>query len=782
MNFFNVTSRKFYNELRNGAAFGSNLTDFTNDLVGNVGETAQVIQVITVFTETLASDFGGVTYTDQGGGVGLLNFTGNWFNEGFSVGTSIDLVWDNGNKTASETVNAISGTQGNNLLITNANITTAGWGTSATRTDLIVTVTSAPDKLKYKYALNQLNANVNNYLSPFDGNEQAYQLTVTGVYQTMSRIGGLVSWDLGTVEAKYNGATSNVFEFEIKHTFKIPYYLDTQISNIQSLVPPNTLTSTNSYKYGFGLFMSETNFQSNRITEDVGYSGAVGYLNENFNGGVNNYAVQNLTYTNNSGTNTLEGTETTIVEFNLKNNVGNWAASQEVIIKHSKLPNGNEYENQIDSFDTIWMVDSLLQLEGAVANASSIITNCLIVINGGDPTLLDVSFSISYSASEQLLITNNNNWLLYLIVGDQTLTPYTADRVSLKIDSQVWSINEDVPGLIQGTELSFVNSWDTTKLGEATNFTGWDGDFIGCAFTFQTKAQDSAEIKSITFRLISYNSSTGDWFEINNTNISVFNGFAATQLTNPLVTTYPYQLVNSDQQNAFNITPNENFNRIIIDSVQPAPATVWQDWSGSLAFKVNWRDYVSASRPNVFYNNLEPANGLNELTSNYSNVSGYDIYGAIDLVVGSSLGADTTYRLLSDPSTILTFNNAGGTGFTAVVNYYDDNNDPTTNLYNNQNVRIEVELTHTLGVLGKLWGEIWIEAENGVNQEWRLSTHKNWTNNSNPLQPTDTLVTGNTTLIEIVSVNNLVTLICQTNNVNIIPNIVDKIRYRLGTF
>jgi hypothetical protein len=227
------------------------------------------------------------------------------------------------------------------------------------------------------------------------------------------------------------------------------------------------------------------------------------------------------------------------------------------------------------------MVDSLLQLEGAVANASSIITNCLIVINGGDPTLLDVSFSISYSASEQLLITNNNNWLLYLIVGDQTLTPYTADRVSLKIDSQVWSINEDVPGLIQGTELSFVNSWDTTKLGEATNFTGWDGDFIGCAFTFQTKAQDSAEIKSITFRLISYNSTTGDWFEINNTNISVFNGFAATQLTNPLVTTYPYQLVNSDQQNAFNITPNENFNRIIIDSVQPAPATVWQDWSGS---------------------------------------------------------------------------------------------------------------------------------------------------------------------------------------------------------
>ena len=781
MNFFNVTSRKFYNELRNGAAFGSNLTDFTNDIVGNVGETVQVIQVVTVFTEVLASDFGGISYTDQGTS-GTFVLTGNWFNEGISVGSTVQLVWDNGTKTASETVVAVSGTQGTNLITTNVNILLQGWGASVSRTDLIVTVTSAPTNIKYKYALNQLSANSNNYLSPFDNNEQAYQLTTSGVYQTMARIGGIVSWDLGTVEAKYNGATANVFEFEIKHTFKIPYYLDTQLTNIQSLVPPNTLASTNSYKYGFGLFMSETNFQSNRILEDVGLTGSIGYYNENFNGGANNYSIESLTYTNTDSTGTLEGTDTTTVAFDLKNNVGNWVATQNVIFKHSKLPSDSEYANKVDTFDTIWITDSLLQIEGALAGASSIITNCTVNIDGGDPTLMNISFDISYSASEQLLIADTKNFILSLIVGDETLAPYLSDRVNLKIDSKEWSIDTDVTGLIQGTELSFVNSWDTTKLGEATNFTGWDGDFIGCAFTFQTKAQDSAEIKNISFKLISYNSTTGDWFEINNTNISVFNGFAATQLTNPLVTTYPYQLVNSDQQNAFNIQPGENFNRIIIDSVQPAPATVWQDWGGSLAFKVNWRDYVSASRPNVFYNAAQPANGLNELTSNYSNSNGYDIYGALDLVVGSSLGVDTTYRMLSDPSTILTFDDAGGTGFTAVVNYYDDNNDPTTNLYNNQNVRIEVEFTHALGVLGKLWGEIWIEAENGTQQEWRLSTHKDWTNNSNPLQPTDTLLSGNTTLIEIVSVNNLVTLICQTNNVNIIPNIVDKIRYRLGTF
>ena len=43
MNNFNTTSTKFYNELRNGNDFLSNPLDFTNELIGNVQEVAQVI-------------------------------------------------------------------------------------------------------------------------------------------------------------------------------------------------------------------------------------------------------------------------------------------------------------------------------------------------------------------------------------------------------------------------------------------------------------------------------------------------------------------------------------------------------------------------------------------------------------------------------------------------------------------------------------------------------------------------------------------------------------------
>lgn len=781
MNYFNVVDRKFYNELRNGAAFGSNLTDFTNNLVGNVEEVVQVLQTINVRTEVLASDFGGVTHT-QNGIQSIFNFTGNWFTEGISQGATVQLTWDSGTKTASETVITVTGNSGNNLTLTNTNILAQGWGANATRTDLIIVVTSAPNNLIFKYALNELNANTNNYLSPLDGNEQAYYLTTSGAFQTMTRIGQMVSWDLGTVEAKFNGTVVDVHEFEIKHTFKIPYFVDSEINNIENLITPQNLISTNSFKYGFGLFMSETNFDSNRILEDVGYSGSVGYFNENFNGQLNNYSIENLAYSNTYLTQNIEGTDTTTVTFNLKNNLTNWTAGQNVIFKHSKLPNQSEYSNKTTLFDTIWMVDSLLQVEGVASNSSSIITNCTFTIDGGDSTLMNVSFDVSYSAAQQLLIADTKNWLLSLIVGDETLTSYTSDRVTLKIDSKLWNIDTDVQGLIQATEMSFVNSWNTNKAAQSTNFTGWDGDFIGLHFQFSTNATQSTKIKGATFRLISYNPTTNDWFEINNTSINVFSGFATNQMTDPTVTGYPYQLVNTNQQNSFNIQPNEDFNRIILNSIQPPGGTAWQDWSGSLAFKVNWRDYVSANRPNVFYNATQPANNLNELTSNYSNQNGYDVYGVLDLVLENYQGIFTTYRLLSDASTILPFGDAGGTGFTAVVNYFDHNNDPTTNLYNTQDVRIEIEFTHSLGTLNKLWGEIWIEEENGQAQEWRLSTQKDWTNYNNPLQPTDTLNSGNTALVEIVSANNLATLICKTNNSNIVPNITEKIRFRLGTF
>ena len=123
MNDFQVLDTKFYNELRNGSAFGSNLTDYTNELVGNVGETVQLIRTVSVYTNVLASDFGSFNYV-AGGTYGTFTFGGNWYLEGLSVGATVNISWD-GN-TVSETIFSVTGSNGNVLNVTKTNLDLAG--------------------------------------------------------------------------------------------------------------------------------------------------------------------------------------------------------------------------------------------------------------------------------------------------------------------------------------------------------------------------------------------------------------------------------------------------------------------------------------------------------------------------------------------------------------------------------------------------------------------------------------------------------------------------------
>ena len=766
MNNFNITSSKFYNELRNGSGFTDNLTDYTDTLVGNVGEKVQLIRTIEVFTNVLASDFGtfdyliGTTYSS-------FTFGGNWNTEGLSVGSTVEISWDI--YTASETVMSISGVGGNVLTTTRTNLDLQGI-TDGARSDFNIIVTSVSERLIYKYSLNQLSSSVNNYISPFDNNEQAYYTNaITGAYQTLTRVGNDVSWDLGSVEAKFiPSASSWVHTYEIKHTFVIPYFLDGQLSNIENLLTPTDLSGGNSLKYGCGVFLAYQSNNYNKYIEEAGYSGSVGYYNENFNGFTNDYEVQNVSISNTLNTGTIEASNLNTVTFQIKNNASNFVTGQEIIFKHSKLPLSTEYQNNSNTFDNIWLIDNLYTTIDGAMSSSTIITDCEVSLNV-DNSLIDVAFDISYDATQKLLISDSGNWLLSSVIDDNTLTPNLSNRVNLKIDSQLWSYDYDISGLIQNNDIRFFPSNENivTPTGtEYSSFTGWNGDLMGVNFSFETKAEFSAVINSAFFRLIAYKNSS-DWFEISNTPINL--GKIVTTL--PSITTYQYQLANVDYQNSFNITPTETFNRITLASTVPVYGTSWQQWEGTLAFEVKWREWIAnANVPNVFYDASETNNNKNNRTSNYSNINSYDIYGVIDLNVGSDQGANTDYRIMSDPSIELDFDVSGTNTITGTTFIYDELGNITDNLYNNQDVRIEIEFDHTLGTIGKVGGEIFIEKENSSSNVWRLSTSKNWSNPLNPLRASDTLATGNTTKVEIISALNKVTLICNTNNLNLDPN------------
>jgi len=762
MNNFLVTDTKFYNELRNGSLFDLNLLDFTDSLVGNVEETAQVIKSVSVETSVLASDFGSIEHESLGS-VSLFTLNGSWFTEGISVGATIDIIWNG--LLATETVINFTGVNNSVLRTTNVNLLAQGLA-DAPRSDFEIRVSSAPNRMSFKYGLNQLTSTVNDYISPLGGNEQSYYTNnITGGYTDLIKIGTPNSWNLGLVEIKFDGTTNDyTHNFTVRHTFKIPYYRDGQLGNIENIVTPNNLSGTNSFKYGFGLFMSETNNSYNRIFEDVGSVGGVGYFDENFNGQVNDYSIQNIVYSNVFDSTTISATESNIVTCQVKNNSGNFLAGQKVILKHSKLPSESEYTNKVESFNDIWLFDSLETTEGAVSSDSTIITLCTVVLNA-DPTLLDITFTVSYSVSQQLLIDNTKDWLLSIIVGDETLTPYLSNRVTLKIDSDRWAYNGDVSGLVQLNDIRFFAGDETIVVpasSEPTDFKGYDADFVGLNCTFQTKAEENAVVSRATFRLIADNGA--DSFQLNAIRIPL----GSPNYTDSSLTTFTYQIVDNNTQGQYNIQSNDSFNRINIYSQVPISGTVWQDWNIQLAFKVSWRDWIeNVSIPNVFYDNTKLNNNKNFKTSNYSALNGYNIYGVIELEMkqGEQGRAETIYRLYSDISRQLDFDVDGANAFTGTVKLYDINNNLVDNVYNNENVRIEVEFDHSLGILSKAHGEIVIEPKNTTSQEWRLSTIKDWTNDSNPLQP----ITFNT--VQIVSVSNKITLICDTENINLVAGI-----------
>jgi len=774
MNDFQVLDTKFYNELRNGSNFSNNLGDYTDILVGNVGETIQLIRTVSIYTEVKAIDFGSFNYV-AGSSYGTFTFGGNWFLEGLSVGATVNISW-NGN-TVSETIFSVTGSNGNVLNVTKINLDLAGL-VDSDRTDFEIVVTSVADRVFYKYGLNQLTSNNNNYQSPFDNNEQAYYSnSLTGVFQTLTPIiSNGSSWDLGTVEMKATASLDYAHQYEIKHTFKIPYFVDGQLNNIEDLLTPSNLVGTNSFKYGYGFFLAETNNNYNRIFEDAGFTGSVGYYNENFNGFNNDYEIQNLVISNSYSSQTLEGTDTNTVTFQIKNNASNFVAGQEVIIKHSKLPTDSEYANKNNTFDDIWLTDSLETEVGFVGINSTIITGCSVSLNA-DTTLLDVGFTVSYSASQQLLIEDTKNWLMSVLIDDNSIAPDISTRVNLKIDSKLWSFDNDVAGLVQGNDIVFYKSdSDIVQFGsKLTNFTGWDGDFLGVRFIFETKASEYATVKDCTFRLIAYKNDV-EQFEISNTTFNLGRGV----FTDPNITTYQYQLANINYQNSFNITADESFNRLTLASTVPVYGTVYQEWVGTLAFEVKWREWIANNNvANIFYDATEENNNLNEKTSNYSGLNSYDIYGVVDLNIGSNQGADTVYRIFSDISSELDFDVSGSNPFTGTTFFYDINNQITDNIYNNQDVRIEIEFDHTLGILPKVQGEIFIERVGQISNIWRLSTQKDWSNDLNPLKASDTLSSGNTTVVEIINVSNKVTLICNTNNLNLDPNIEYNVYGRL---
>lgn len=783
---FNSISKKFFSTYVNGDDYAANTSVFSTNLVGNHGDVFQYqeeVKIATIYNELQAI----LTYVvlPSAGGFFIRAYGINFLTEGFANGDSVIFEWvDFGD---SETVHSVTITIQN---ITNTGYIDVYFDASALSdiveldTDFINGVNSdkivmkrvtKPSYLNYLYGVNPNNGAVS-FQSPLDSNQQSYITSDIEAAATvdMSFSAGEEGANLGGATIAFIGTTdSYIHEYLLTHTFKVPPYLEGELVYLENNTKPSYLASNNSLRYDNKYVFGNNNTPNSNFTQ-TGTVGNYGYFGENFNGQTNFFTIEDFTVTSNT-VDVIDVLATNTITFTVVNSMPstNWTTMvDKAIMGHTLLLTESQYQNKVTPYNDLWMFETLATLADDSAQTGTMITNYTADIDEIDPDRLNVSLTLTYSQAQRNVISNGDNAMLFIsVASSDPYDAYFSNRVSLPVFVGAVQRSEDFEGQIDtGSTFEFFYPSDAaTQTNAFTNFQGGNGDLWYSKVVLPLVSEYEPKLVSATFRILSRKISTNSEFEMFSFPISI----GTSQVSTPSGYSYEYQLLNNESQSYLNLPSAEALNKTKVTlSVPESPLDTTQDLEIEFGFQVTWRDWVQNLAVNpVFFDPVEPNNNQNEKTSNYSiddDLTDYQIYGAIDVgLTNNQNNQITTYRRYSNYGFIADFNTTDWEG-SAVVNYFDASGDPITEVLTSEDCLIEILFTHTSGVipLGQINGEMWAEVDQQTQSPSFLSNYRDWTSSANLLKPSDELATGNATLVEVVSENNLVKFYCKTNHLN----------------
>lgn len=762
---YSISDRKYYNDQTNSSNLATNLGVFSNKITGNVGQKVRIDFDIQISITVDSNLFGAGFTCTKVGSVWWFDFSGNWLLEGLYEGCTINVL--QGAITSAETVNIITNSGNTRLIITDTNLTDDGF-VAGTFTDIVIRLTSAPRVMIFKYSLTPSTESINNYNSPY-GSEQSYvkNLAVATTEYTMDFTSAFIGSNLANILSTYESTTDDYFHnYVVKNFLRLPMYVEGELGNLQTNIPPATLLGLNTWRYGF-----ELSFQNTLISiTEIDSFGNIGYLNEEFNGGIAKHNVYDIT-----GGLPLDTNNTNVIQFKIKNNERPWVTTDKLTLRFARLLNDVEYTNQTTAFESLWDWEELEIFFDGIDNDTGVISFLEVNIDT-DTTIAIVDLQMDFPS------VLSGFYALWITTGDfNPSTDIQAENHTISVAEFV--NNLDVDGLVQKNFIAYYTSekgsFPINFGSDLTDMSGWNGDFNGVAFQFELKSSEGAYLFSAVFRLIAENiSDETDWFQLQQLSLMTLRNL---MFTNPTITTETYQILNDGRSNTLNIPNTDLLNQIKISSVVPAPidyGTDWQVYQGTFGFKINWRDWIAnANVPSVFFNSALPNNNMNMKTSNYSGINNYAIKGVIDIGVKQhGLPHTTIYRLKTPSGAVADFDVNGGNGFTGVIKLYDLLGNEVPSILTNATTVIEIEFDHSLGDLDKaVWGEIFIEQNGQITQDDRLHTHKNWETPSNLLMSND-----GTGFVEVVNVVDKATLKCHVNVDNVTVGVVYNVYGRIG--
>ena len=659
---FRLVGTEFFNQFNNGEALDQNLTDFTKNLVGNITDKIRTRQTVAV-SWTSSSD--SVNTFDILGNT-LTSISGNFLNEGFIVGDIISL-YDNVGLAFVFTDRTITSLTANQIVFDGAVVPTASYP------DAKLYGKTPLESLRFKFGLIE-NNEPTNYISKIDGTaENSFSADGVGfdtgggvrslVPVALNSAIGVNSWksdfDSATVAFVSTGTQIEDYEqiFEINHYFTIlPFFLDGELSNIQNLIQPALFTSTNTLKYVFDAQFNTTlsNPNGTKSATVDNWLGSVGWYNESLNGNVNNYGVVSLVYTNQDTlaiVPEINSQQKTKVEFNLRSIPNTFTVNTNVAVGIAILPDASDYQQNSQTIDENFILDSAFTTVDLAFIDSSIITNYTAIFNSA--ASISVAFDVDYlTAIEPLL--ENKNYVIWCSTCDETVTSQGTDRVCLKVDSQLYDYNPDVEDLIFIDTINHFphNINDTVLLDGFDDYRGWIEDGFEIVVPFDLNNDLNAKIQNLKVHFSAWNPSTDDRFDLQSYNYSLSGGVLIAQA--PL---NPYISYNINTTRGFQLVNGSQFNNAILTTLGPGLRGLINvdQYELKVGIKANFEEWISLPGANtVFYDVNEPNNGLNKKSSNYSLLNGYELVVIIETDVAAGLNIFggalvTNYQFLSQP-------------------------------------------------------------------------------------------------------------------------------------
>ncbi len=506
-----IISRKVLTQLVNGDDFNTDTSNNTINLASNVMERQKIVQKIWLSWNTTPNSANIFTYTYLGGDIyKITRGTGSFIKDGFSTGDSI--YWDN------DVINPSASANNNGTIISvnDIDITIQFVGSNSTSGNVNYGTLWGNEPIQsliLSYGLNGNDApfSIKNYVT---NNDQSYYLPgITSTFQDMLPMYTYKDWLSGGVRIKNTTTPSTpsyVQEFEIEHYFIIPYYQESEETNLINNTIPDYLLGDNSLKdvYNFDFRTVISNPMSSKVKQFNTNKGSVGYFGENFNGFRNDYTIDSIVYKDNLTdvvVDSLVPNKTTKVEVLISTQGTAFANGWRVGAYHSYLPTIEQYSNTQTTFNENFLYQSKF-VEIGDTNVDYfglpiVSMTCEIVA-----TKLKITLLVQYTTAQQKYISETNKYLLGFQIADMTVG-YSAggiNKVLLK-EYNTYTAAVDIEGLMELTNHRLYQHDEDANTGVgSTDKPCFIEDTIYSKYDFRIDVSKEAIIQGLQLKLMAY--------------------------------------------------------------------------------------------------------------------------------------------------------------------------------------------------------------------------------------------------------------------------------------